>query len=97
MEKTEQLAGDCSDRTVATAGRHSQKACRGTKGAVPAVHMPKNVDHWLHPTHSGEKLVAPRVIVRAGSLIEDAIRRAVGDQDVGIIGDSGVNFDAILI
>lgn len=65
--------------------------------AVPAVQMSKDMKHWLYPAHSGEKLAASCVVVGVRSLVEQAVWRAVGYEDIDIVGDSRVETLSILV
>ena len=67
----------------------------GTVGSVRPMDMSEDVEHWLHPLHSGEKLVAPFVTIGAGSLVEDAMRWAVRQENVGVGRDARVEFRSI--
>lgn len=63
----------------------------GTVGSVRSMDMSEDVQHGLQRLHGGKKLVAPFVTVRAGSLIENAIRRSVCHEDVGVGRDERVD------
>jgi len=84
-------------RTVAHPKSPARKRCVdekgfiGTVGSVRPVDMPEDVQHGLHRLHGGKKLVAPFVTVGAGSLIENAIRRSVCHEDVGVSRDERVD------
>jgi hypothetical protein len=54
--------------------------------------MSEDVQHWLRPLHSGEKLVPPFVTIGAGSLVEDATGWAVCYENVGVGSDARVEF-----
>ena len=58
---------------------------------LPTVNMPKHVEHRLYPPNCSEKLAASLMLFRAGSLIQDAVGRAVAD-DVGGGGNFVVDF-----
>ncbi len=77
-------------------GIYKQRVAR-VECAVPSVSMPKNVKFRLYPLHGGEKLRASSVIIRAGSVVENSIRRSVGDEDIGICGNPRIDLCTILI
>ena len=62
----------------------------GPVGSVRPMDVSEDVQHWLHPLYSGEKLVAPFVTIGAGSRVEDAIGRAVCHENVGVGRDARV-------
>jgi hypothetical protein len=56
----------------------------GTVGSVRSMDMSEDVQHRLQRLHGGKKLVTPFVTIGAGSLIENAIGRAVCHENVGV-------------
>jgi len=55
-----------------------------TESPIRSMHMSKDMEHRPYPAHSGDKLLASRVVVGIGSLVKDAKGRPMGDKNVGI-------------
>src|ERR1019366_9213413 len=75
--------------------RIRKKRVDRTACAVTSVDVAKDVEHRLHSAHGGEKLAASSVILGAGHPVEDAMRRTMSDQDIHVVGNTGVELRSI--